>query len=65
MLWPIGIAVDPAAGQPVDRVRFEPVDLNLVMDGPSITGLLGRNGAGKTTLLRIIAAQEFASPSRG
>jgi ABC-2 type transport system ATP-binding protein len=33
----------------------------LVIDGASITGLLGRNGAGKTTLMRIIAAQEFAS----
>jgi ABC-2 type transport system ATP-binding protein len=29
------------------------------IEGPSITGLLGRNGMGKTTLMRIIAAQEF------
>jgi ABC-2 type transport system ATP-binding protein len=34
------------------------------IEGPSITGLLGRNGAGKTTLLRIIAAQELASAGR-
>jgi ABC-2 type transport system ATP-binding protein len=31
------------------------------IDGPTITGLLGRNGAGKSTLMRIIANQEFAS----
>ncbi|MBL7502611.1 ABC transporter ATP-binding protein [Frankia sp. CNm7] len=36
-------------------------DVTLGIDGPSITGLLGRNGAGKTTLMRVIAAQEFAS----
>jgi ABC-2 type transport system ATP-binding protein len=36
-------------------------DVSLVVEGPSITGLLGRNGAGKSTLMRIIAAQEFAS----
>jgi ABC-2 type transport system ATP-binding protein len=36
-------------------------DIGFEVDGPSITGLLGRNGAGKTTLLRILAAQEFAS----
>jgi ABC-2 type transport system ATP-binding protein len=36
-------------------------DVTFDIDGPSITGLLGRNGAGKTTLMRIIAAQEFAS----
>jgi ABC-2 type transport system ATP-binding protein len=36
-------------------------DVTVDIDGPSITGLLGRNGAGKTTLLRIIANQEFAS----
>jgi ABC-2 type transport system ATP-binding protein len=36
-------------------------DVTLVIDGASITGLLGRNGAGKSTLMRIIAAQEFAS----
>jgi len=39
-------------------------EVTLDIDGPSITGLLGRNGAGKTTLLRIIAAQEFASDGR-
>ncbi len=39
-------------------------DVSLEVDGPSITGLLGRNGAGKSTLLRIIAAQEFASTGR-
>ncbi|CUU55141.1 ABC-2 type transport system ATP-binding protein [Parafrankia irregularis] len=38
-------------------------DVTIDIDGPSITGLLGRNGAGKTTLLRMIAAQEL--PSRG
>jgi ABC transporter len=32
-------------------------DVSFDIDGPSITGLLGRNGAGKTTLLRIIAAR--------
>ncbi len=36
-------------------------DVTLSIDGPCITGILGRNGAGKTTLLKIIAAQEFAS----
>jgi ABC-2 type transport system ATP-binding protein len=36
-------------------------DITFEVNGPSITGLLGRNGAGKTTLLRILAAQEFAS----
>jgi ABC-2 type transport system ATP-binding protein len=36
-------------------------DVNVDIEGPSITGLLGRNGAGKSTLLRIIANQEFAS----
>ncbi|MDA8330756.1 MAG: ABC transporter ATP-binding protein [Candidatus Dormibacteraeota bacterium] len=35
--------------------------VNLEIDGPCITGLLGRNGAGKSTLLRIIANQELAS----
>lgn len=34
-------------------------DVGLTVDGPSITGLVGRNGAGKTTLLRILAAQEL------
>jgi ABC-2 type transport system ATP-binding protein len=36
-------------------------DVTLDIEGPSITGLLGRNGAGKSTLLRILANQEFAS----
>jgi ABC-2 type transport system ATP-binding protein len=36
-------------------------DVTCDIDGPSITGLLGRNGAGKTTLMRVIANQEFAS----
>jgi ABC-2 type transport system ATP-binding protein len=36
-------------------------DVTLEINGPSITGLLGRNGAGKSTLMRIIANQEFAS----
>jgi ABC-2 type transport system ATP-binding protein len=39
-------------------------DVTFDIEGPSITGLLGRNGAGKTTLLRILAAQEFASSGR-
>jgi ABC-2 type transport system ATP-binding protein len=36
-------------------------DVSVDIEGPSITGLLGRNGAGKSTLLRIIANQEFAT----
>ena len=36
-------------------------DVTLDIEGPSISGLLGRNGAGKTTLMRIIAAQELPS----
>jgi ABC-2 type transport system ATP-binding protein len=36
-------------------------DVTLDIEGPSITGLLGRNGAGKSTLMRILANQEFAS----
>jgi ABC-2 type transport system ATP-binding protein len=36
-------------------------DITVDIDGPSITGLLGRNGAGKSTMMRIIANQEFAS----
>jgi ABC-type molybdenum transport system ATPase subunit/photorepair protein PhrA len=36
-------------------------DISFTIDGPSITGLLGRNGAGKSTLMRVIANQEFAS----
>jgi len=39
-------------------------DVGLDIEGPSITGLLGRNGAGKTTLMRVIAAQEFPSAGR-
>ena len=35
----------------LDNVSFE-------IEGPSITGLLGRNGAGKSTLMRVLAAQE-------
>jgi ABC-2 type transport system ATP-binding protein len=36
-------------------------DVTVTIDGPTITGLLGRNGAGKSTLMRTIANQEFAS----
>lgn len=36
---------------------------NLLLDGPSITGLVGRNGAGKTTLLHMVAG--FLKPSKG
>jgi ABC-2 type transport system ATP-binding protein len=39
-------------------------DVTIDIEGPSITGLLGRNGAGKSTLMRIIAAQEFPSAGR-
>jgi ABC-2 type transport system ATP-binding protein len=39
-------------------------DVSLDIEGPSITGLLGRNGTGKTTLMRILAAQEFPSAGR-
>jgi ABC-2 type transport system ATP-binding protein len=42
-----------------DQVALD--DVTVSIDGPSITGLLGRNGAGKSTLMRIIANQEFAS----
>ncbi len=38
--------------------------VSLTIDGPSITGLLGRNGAGKTTLMRILAGQELPSAGR-
>jgi ABC-2 type transport system ATP-binding protein len=34
-------------------------DVSFQIEGPSITGLLGRNGAGKSTLMRILAAQEY------
>jgi ABC-2 type transport system ATP-binding protein len=36
-------------------------DVTLDIEGPSVTGLLGRNGAGKSTLMRIVAGQEFPS----
>jgi ABC-2 type transport system ATP-binding protein len=39
-------------------------DVTVDIEGPSITGLLGRNGVGKTTLMRIIAAQEFPTAGR-
>jgi ABC-2 type transport system ATP-binding protein len=39
-------------------------DVTVDIEGPSITGLLGRNGVGKTTLMRVIAAQEFATAGR-
>jgi ABC-2 type transport system ATP-binding protein len=39
-------------------------DVSLDVEGPSITGLLGRNGAGKSTLMRILATQEFASSGK-
>jgi ABC-2 type transport system ATP-binding protein len=39
-------------------------DVTFDIEGPSITGLLGRNGMGKTTLMRIIAAQEFPTAGR-
>jgi ABC-2 type transport system ATP-binding protein len=42
-----------------DQVALDDVTVDL--EGPTITGLLGRNGAGKSTLMRIIANQEFAS----
>jgi ABC-2 type transport system ATP-binding protein len=45
-----------------DQVALDNVTVNI--EGPSITGLLGRNGAGKSTLMRIIANQEFASSGR-
>jgi ABC-2 type transport system ATP-binding protein len=34
-------------------------EVTVEIEGPTITGLLGRNGAGKTTLLRILVAQEL------
>jgi ABC-2 type transport system ATP-binding protein len=42
-----------------DQVALD--DVTVDIEGPCITGLLGRNGAGKSTLMRIIANQEFAS----
>lgn len=42
-----------------DQVALDNVTVNI--EGPSITGLLGRNGAGKSTLMRIIANQEVAT----
>jgi ABC-2 type transport system ATP-binding protein len=36
-------------------------DVAVSIEGPTITGLLGRNGAGKSTLMRILANQEYAS----
>ncbi len=45
-----------------DQLALDGVTVDI--DGPTITGLLGRNGAGKTTLMRIIAAQEFATAGR-
>jgi ABC-2 type transport system ATP-binding protein len=39
-------------------------DVTVEIEGPSITGLLGRNGAGKTTLMRIIGAQELPTAGR-
>ena len=42
-----------------DHVALD--DVTVDIEGPTITGLLGRNGAGKTTLLRILDAQEFPS----
>jgi ABC-2 type transport system ATP-binding protein len=42
-----------------DHLALDGITVDI--DGPSITGLVGRNGAGKTTLMRIIGCQEFAS----
>jgi ABC-2 type transport system ATP-binding protein len=42
-----------------DELALDQVTLNV--EGPTITGLLGRNGAGKSTLMRIIDNQELAS----
>ena len=36
-------------------------DVSFQIEGPSITGLLGRNGAGKSTLMRTLAGQEHAT----
>jgi ABC-2 type transport system ATP-binding protein len=40
-----------------DQLALDGITVDV--EGPAITGLLGRNGAGKTTLMRIIAGQEF------
>ena len=42
-----------------DQLALDNVTIEI--EGPTITGLLGRNGAGKTTLLRILNAQELPS----
>ena len=39
-------------------------DVSFDIEGPSITGLLGRNGAGKSTLMRILAAQEHQTSGK-
>lgn len=39
-------------------------DVSFEIEGPSITGLLGRNGAGKSTLMRILAAQEHQTSGK-
>ena len=38
-------------------------ETSLIMDQPSITGLVGRNGAGKTTLLQLLAG--YVKPTEG
>lgn len=42
-----------------DQLALDGVTFDI--EGPSITGLLGRNGAGKSTLMRILANHEYAS----
>ncbi|GAA4363161.1 ABC transporter ATP-binding protein [Paeniglutamicibacter cryotolerans] len=39
-------------------------DVDLVLEGNRIYGLLGRNGAGKTTLMGILAGQGYASSGK-
>lgn len=39
-------------------------DVDLILEGNRIYGLLGRNGAGKTTLMSILAGQGYASSGR-